>query len=94
MSHEWDKFDKTDPAFIAGMNYQRFLLRKPEIGDTIYLSRFEDDSILIETKLIFSNICEDDDGFERMIYSITRPDEIKNIEGGFYCFYDNWERIR
>lgn len=96
MSHEWDKFDKTSLEFIAGMNYQRFLSRRPEIGDKIYICNHEDDYRPFETELIFSNLTEykDYDPAMRELYSITNMDEVKNIDGKFYCFYDNWERIK
>lgn len=94
--HDWDRFDKTDPAFIAGMNYQRFLLREPEEDDTIYLLHYEDDYDPIETKFLFSNLSELevwDDGrcVECQIFSIRN---IENIEGKFYVGYSDWERIK
>jgi hypothetical protein len=91
MTKEWDKFDKTDPAFIAGMNYQRWLLRKPVEGDKIVLlSKCGNRSESIETTLTMwwdtRSLCSD--GFYE--YWVDTP-TIENISGEFFAEYSTWE---
>lgn len=86
--HLWDKYDKSSLEFIAGMNYQRYLLRKCEVGDTISLMHYLDRKP-IETRLFFDGLAE--------VVGTTKVFSVKNIqniEGKFYCEYDDYNQIR